>query len=172
EASQGIPRAPNEPLGDFRPGRALLRWNRDRGFVKPDSEFSLADLYLCWTPRALYAGLYAQDVVEPNFYRSKQVPEVDRAQWSFSIPGLDSPISCRVGAGLEPQVNRDDVKIVNSSGVNLNVRNICALELPARLFGKNRFRPGDVVAFRSVLNSYGRLYRAEWSGHLKLAALD
>ena len=170
-ASQGVPLAPTDPMGQFRPGLALLRWDRARGFVKPESAFPLADLYLAWTPRALYAGLYAQEVVEPNFYRKKQVPEEDRAEWIFSIPGSGPAINCRIGAGLEPRVTDAAVRIVNSSGVNLDVRNISALELPARLFGRERFRAGDTVEFKSVLDSYCRVYRTEWSGKFRLAEI-
>ncbi|MGH7968406.1 MAG: hypothetical protein ACREIC_06715, partial [Limisphaerales bacterium] len=172
DASQGIPIAPRDPLGQFRPGFALLRWDRVRGFVKPESEFPMADLYLAWTPRALYAGLYAQDVVEPNFYRGKQVPEEDRAEWTFSIPASGPTIHCRIGAGLEPRVEGATVRIANSSGVNLDVRNISALELPAKLFGRARFKAGDTVEFKSVLLTYGRIYRTEWSGKFKLGEFD
>jgi len=37
-----------DPLEGFAPGLALKRWDRERGFVQPVSEFPLADLYVCW----------------------------------------------------------------------------------------------------------------------------
>jgi hypothetical protein len=129
----------------------------------------MADLYLCWNNEAIYAGVYAQDVVEPDFYRNKTVPEVDRAEWAFSLPGSAPAIRCRIGAGLEARVNVSEVRLVNISGVNLNVRNISAMELPARLFGKTRFRAGDVIEFSSVFTTQAQGYRTEWRGKFKLA---
>jgi hypothetical protein len=171
DASQGVPPAPRDPLGQFTPGQALKHWDRERGFVQPKSEFPMADLYLCWSRDALCAGLYAQDVVEAEFYRDKRGVELDRARWTFSIPDLD-PIECRIGAGLEPEVSTGGVRIVNASGVNLNVRNISALQLPATLFHRSRFRAGDVIEFSSVLVTHGRAYRTEWGGRFRLCQPD
>ncbi|PYK57998.1 MAG: hypothetical protein DME21_16420, partial [Verrucomicrobia bacterium] len=42
DASQGVPPAPRNPLGEFKPTLALKQWDRERGFVKPVSEFPLA----------------------------------------------------------------------------------------------------------------------------------
>jgi hypothetical protein len=172
DASAGIPTAPANPLGNFKPGLALLDWNRDSGFVKPSSEFPLADLYLCWNEDAIYAGLYSQDVVEPDFYRNKTVPEIDRAEWTFSVRGAGSSLArdirCRIGAGMEPHVSGSDVRVVNISGVNLRVRNIVAMELPARLFGRTRFKARDQIEFSSVLLTHARGYRTEWGGKFKL----
>ena len=64
DASLGVPPAPRDPLGQFTIRRALMGWDRERGFVKPRSEFPVADLYVCWNPQAVYLGLYAQDIVE------------------------------------------------------------------------------------------------------------
>src|SRR6185503_10029251 len=63
-ASQGVPPAPADPFAQFQPTLALKHWDRERGFVPPLSEFPLADLYLCWSKKAIYLGLFAQDVTE------------------------------------------------------------------------------------------------------------
>ena len=57
DASGGIPPAPEDPFARFKPPQALRHWDRERGYVKPASEFPLGDLYLCWNSRALYLGL-------------------------------------------------------------------------------------------------------------------
>jgi len=85
DASLGVPPAPRDPLGQFSLMEALKHWDRERGFVKPVSEFPVADLYLCWDRKAVYLGLYAQDIVEEAYYRNKTVPEVDRAEWVVVI---------------------------------------------------------------------------------------
>ena len=112
---------------------ALKHWDRERGFVKPVSEFPLADLYVCWDKKAIYLGLYAQDVVEDTFYKDKTVRAGDRAEWIVSISGSTRPIQGRIGAGLEPIVNEPAVRVVNISGVNGNLRNIACLEMDGRV---------------------------------------
>jgi hypothetical protein len=168
DASSGVPPAPRDPFGQFEPTLALKSWDRERGFVKPVSEFPLSDLYVCWNKNAIYLGLCAQDVVEDTFYRDKIVRAGDRAEWRVSISGSSKPIRGRIGAGLEPVVDEPAVRLVNISGVNGNLRNIACLELPAKLFGHERFKPGDVIEFDSTLFTHCRAYRVDWKGRFAL----
>jgi hypothetical protein len=168
DASQGVPPAPRDPLEPFAPTVALKHWDRERGFIKPVSEFPLADSYVCWNRKAIYLGLYAQDVVEDSFYRDKVVRASDRAEWIVSIAGTRKPIRCRIGAGMEPVADEPTVKVMNLSGINGNQRNIACLELPAKLFGQDLFKPGDRIEFGSTLFTHCRAYRVEWKGNFRL----
>jgi hypothetical protein len=168
DASQGVPPAPSDPLADFRPTMALKQWERERGFVPPISPEPLADLYVCWSKKSLYLGLYAHDVTEDSFYRDKTIPGIDRAEWTVTFPGLTNAIRCRIGAGREPTVNEPAVRLVNSSGINGNFRNIAALELPADLFGKRRFKAGDEIEFSAGFQGHCRAYRVDWKGRYTL----
>jgi hypothetical protein len=168
DASQGAPPAPRNPLAQLEPMTALKHWDRQRGFVKPISEFPLADLYVCWDRSAVYLGLYAQDIVEDSFYRDKIVRAQDRAEWMISINQSTNTIRARIGAGMEPIVNEATLRVVNLSGVNGNVRNIACIELPARLFGKERFKPGDAMDFASVFLTHCGAYRVEWRSRIDL----
>ncbi len=168
DAAQGVPPAPRNPLEQFAPTRALKHWDRERGFVKPTSEFPLADLYVCWNKKSIYLGLYAQDVVEDVFYRDKIVRASERAEWIVSMSGFTKPIRGRIGAGLEPVVDEPAVRVVNLSGINGNLRNIAGMELPAKLFGKERFKPGDAVEFASTFFTHCRAYHVEWQGRFAL----
>ncbi len=167
-ASEGVPRARGNPLAQLRPTLALRDWDRRRGFVTPTSEFPLADLYICWSEKAIYLGLYSQDIVETAYYRDKIVPEVDRAEWTVSVGKPGGAIRARIGAGAKPIVDRAEVQIVNLSGVNLNVRNVVGMELPAAIFGKERLRSGDKIDFVSTLLTHCRAYRVEWRGSFTL----
>src|SRR5262249_26963879 len=91
------------------------------------SEFPLADLYVCWSPKAIYLGLYAQDVTEDVFYKDKIVRTSDRAEWIVSVNGSALRIRSRLGAGLEPVVDPSNVRLVNVSGLNGEFRSIAAL---------------------------------------------
>jgi hypothetical protein len=168
DASQGVPSAPRNPLAQFEPTVALKHWDRERGFVQPVSEFPMADLYVCWDRRAIYVGLYAQDVTEDTFYRDKTVRAGDRSEWIVSINGPNRSIRARLGAGLEPIVDEPTVRVVNLSGLNGNYRNIAGMDLPAKLFGKDRFKAGDVIELASTFASHCRAYRVEWKGRFTL----
>ena len=169
DASQGVPRAPRDPLGHFQQTLALKHWNRERGFIKPVSEFPVADLYVCWTGPAIYFGLYAQDVVEDAYYKDKIVRVNDRAEWTISIEGSKGPLRARIGAGLDPIVNEPSVRLVNISGVNGTLRNIAAMEVPAKLFGKSRFKTGDGIGIASTFLTHGAGYQVDWKGTFTLS---
>jgi len=167
DAAQGVPPAPGNPLGHFTPTLALKHWDRERGFVQPVSELPVADLYVCWNAKAVYLGLYAQDVVEEAFYKSKRVPESDRAEWVVSLQE-SKPIRARIGAGAKPVCDEPTVRVVNLSGVKLNTRNIAAMEIPATMFGKHRFKAGDTIEFASTFLTHCRADRVEWKGKVTL----
>jgi hypothetical protein len=169
DASHGVPPAPDNPLGRFEPTLALKAWDRERGYVKPVSDFPMADLYVCWNPESVYLGLYAQDVVEETFYRDKKVPASDRAEWIVHVGKNRRPIRARIGAGAAAVVDEPAVRVAHLSGVELNTRCIAAMSLPATLFGLDRLREGEVVKFGSTFHSHCRAYRVDWQGIFTLA---
>jgi len=57
---------------------------------------------------------------------------------------------------------------VNLSGANGDLRTIAGMELPARLFGRHRFKRGDTVELASTLLTHGGAYRIEWGGPFTL----
>jgi hypothetical protein len=168
DASSGVPPAPRDPLGHFVMRLALADWDREHGFVKPVSEFSVADLYVCWDKHAVYLGVYAQDIAEGNYYRTKDVPEVDRAEWIVSPNESHKPIHLRLGPGGPPVCDEPAARVVNLSGIYMNTRNIAAVELPAKLFGKAQFKSGDSIEFGSTFFSHCRADRVEWKGKFTL----
>jgi hypothetical protein len=167
DGSGGIPPAPTDPFADFTTTRALKHWDRERGFIPALSEYPLGDLYACWNADALYLGLHAIDIVEAAYYRDAFVPKIDRALWSVSIDEREV-VRARLGAGREPLVNEPRARIENLSGLDLNVRNIAALEIPAGLLGKERLQAGDRLALRCTLLSHCQAYRVEWKGQFTL----
>jgi hypothetical protein len=168
DASLGVPPAPRDPLGHFTIRLALQDWDREHGFVKPVSKFPVADLYVCWDKQAVYLGLYAQDIVERNYYRTPGVPDVDRAQWVISIGEGSKSVHARLGPGGPPVCDEPAARLVNLSGEYMNTRNIAAVELPAKLFGKERFKSGDSIEFGSIFFTHCRAERVEWKGKFTL----
>ena len=168
DASQGVPPAPRKPFAQFEPNLALKHWDRERGFVPAVSEFPLADLYICWSSKAIYLGLYAQDVTEDICYRDKIIRSSDRAEWLVSVNDSTNSIRSRLGAGLEPIVDNPSVHVLNLSGINGNIRNIACMEIPATLFGKDRFKSGDAIEFSSIFVTHCHIYRTEWKGRFTL----
>jgi hypothetical protein len=168
DASLGVPPAPPNPLGQFSLTLALKDWDRERGFVKPVSELPIADLYVCWNKQAVYLGVYAQDIAEMNYYRNQVIPEVDRAEWIISIGQTNKTIHIRLGHGEPPICDEPAARVVNLSGIYMKTRNIAALELPAKLFGKEEFKPGDSIDFGSTFFTHCRADRVEWKGKFRL----
>jgi hypothetical protein len=169
DASLGVPPAPPNPLGQFIPGLALKNWDRERGFVKPISELPLADLYLCWSKQAIYLGLYAQDIAEVNYYRNKIIPEVDRAEWTISLGETNKPIHIRLSPDTTPLCDEPTARIATLSGAYMNTRNIAAVELPPKLFGKAQFKEGDCIEISSTFFTHCRADRVEWKGKFTLS---
>lgn len=168
-ALQGVPRAPRHPLEPCARFLALKQWDRERGFVPPASELPMADAYLAWDESAIYLGLCAQDIVEGRAYRGDKVAPEDRAEWVVTIPGSRRPIRTRIGAGLPPTVDDSAVRIANFSGVYHQTKNFAALELPSRLFGRERFSAGERIALVSTFTGHGRVDHTEWRGEFTLS---
>jgi hypothetical protein len=180
---QGVPPAPADPLATFETNKALRHWNRERGFVPPSSEYPVADLYACWSPRAVYLGLYAWDAIDEHFYASGHVPKADRAVWTIQPGSKNLPlplgeargegdsalIRVTLGAGREALINDPTIRVESLSGTKLTVRLIAAIELSASRFGKDKLAAGDTVAFSSTLTTHARAYKVEWRGSFKLA---
>lgn len=172
DASTGVPPAPGDPLGHFTIRLALADWDHERGFVKPASKFPVADLYVCWDGKAVYLGLYGADFGEADYYRDKIVPEVDRAQWIVTIGKTNEPIHVLLGPGGPPICDKPAVRVVNDSGDYMNTRNIAAIELPAKIFGKTAFKPGDTIEFKSMYLTQARADRVEWKGKFTLSGKE
>jgi hypothetical protein len=199
DASQGIPPAPADPFARFEVNTALAHWDRERGFVPATSEFPVADLYACWSPQAIYLGLYAWDAIDEHFYAGGYVPKADRAVWTVApewgrtknegqrtkdepantpLPlrgvagggdGNSGLIRITLGSGREALINDPKIRVESLSGTKLTVRLIAAIELPASRFGKDKFAAGDTVAFSSRLVTHARAYEVEWQGKFTLA---
>jgi hypothetical protein len=168
DVSSGVPTAPPDPFGNFVGASALQQWDRERGFVKPASEFPLGDLYVCWSGKALYLGLIAFDIVEAAYYRDSSVPKIDRALWTVKIGGRKI-VHARVGSGREPLISDPRVRVENLSGVDLAVRNVAAMELPAELLGKDALKAGDSIELECSLDTHCAAYRIEWKGTFVLS---
>ncbi|HEU0037636.1 MAG TPA: hypothetical protein VFR76_00015, partial [Verrucomicrobiae bacterium] len=92
----------------------------------------------------------------------------DRAEWIISLDESNKPIRVRLGPGAPPICNESAARVVNLSGAYSNTRNIAALELPAKLFGKERFKSGDTIDLASTFFTHCRADRVEWKGKFTL----
>jgi hypothetical protein len=166
DARGGIPTAPENPLGQMDPIPALKTWNREEGYLPPQSRQPHGDLYVCWDRKGLYLGLYAIDVVEPDFYRNGEIPEADRMQWSLSVNGRR--IALRVGAGRPAAGVPPGVEVRHASGVWHTVRNVTLLQIPADWLSLSPLRPGTRIRISSEVRSHSRAYRINWAGEYRL----
>jgi hypothetical protein len=168
DASGGVPPAPPAPMADLRPMQILKNWDREGGVVRPTSRSPVADLYLCWAPDAVYLGLYAIDTPEADYYRDKQVPEVDRMEWVVRVQGQPDPIRVRLGAGRGPTLAATGVTVASPSNAG-NVRTMAIMKIPAAMLGRTKLGAGDRLQFTSSLLTHARAYRVDWKGTFGLA---
>jgi hypothetical protein len=166
-ASAGIPAAPADPFAKFEFMSALKDWDRERGFVPPSSAHPIGDLYVCWSPGALYLGVYVLDVVDDDLYRSTGVPVEDRGEWRVRLGG-QPPVKVLVGYGDPPKVTDDDLRVKSISGLDHNMRSIIVLEYPAGRLGRKQFKPGDSVELDASYTTHGRMHKIEWKGNFPL----
>jgi hypothetical protein len=96
------------------------------------------------------------------------IRKYDRPLWVVEANGL-GPIRARIGAGREPLVNDPGVKVLNLSGLNLNVRNLAILEIPAQRLGKERLKAGDSIDLNVTLATHCQAYSIRWKGQFTLA---
>jgi hypothetical protein len=162
-ASAGVPPAPADPFADFGVMTALKSWDRERGFVPAATPSPIGDLYVCWSPSALYLAIYAIEIVENDYYRNGQVPASDLATWTIRRPGQEA-ITVRTGAGTDAVVNVPELRVQSLSGIYHNVRSITAIELPARHIGKQALKPGDEIALDCTYVTHGRADQINWKG--------
>jgi hypothetical protein len=166
DATAGVPPAPKEPLAEPEFGSFLGSWDRRRGFVPCSTDAPVGDLYVCWTPGALYLGLYFLDVVEKAYYRDAVVPEEDRAQWRVELGGVRANV--RLGAGREATVDNSQVQVTSLPGSDRQVRNVGVLVVPAKALGRKELRAGDRIELRSTLETHARAYRVRWQAGMPL----
>jgi hypothetical protein len=167
DAAAVVPPAPAEPLGDFRSMHALKSWDRVRGFIAPISPHPRGDLYACWSPTALYLATYVIDIVEPDYYRTGEVPDEDRATWTICINDGE-PISVRIGSGKPPAASDPSFRVESLGGTYHDVRSITAIELPVAKLNRSALQPGDNITLDSSYTTHGQAYRIDWRVELVL----
>ena len=165
--SQQIPHAPQDPLENFLQFKALKNWDRQRGFIAPQTPSPLSDLYVCWRPEAIYLGLDGWDGVEKEYYRGGFIPKDDRALWSVRIGGKEIA-RARIGAGREAMVNDAAVRVESIPMAAGSAWMTAAMEVPIKVIGKNSFGVGDDIEIESILVGHAGVSRVEWKGKFKL----
>ena len=168
DARGGVPRAPLNPLQRFTGNEVFAAWDREYGFVPSSTPQPLADLYICWSPEAVWLGVYAHDMVESAYYRSANIPKTDRALWSVTLNDA-SPVRARIGAGREAIVAPLETRVESLSGFNSNVRLVAAMEVSAAQLKRDLFRSGETIDLHAVLETHFQAARYEWSGKFRLS---
>ena len=142
-----------------------------RGLVPAASDFPLGDLYICWSPDAIYLAIYVTEIVEPDYYKDGKIPDADRAVWQIQLDG-QAPLIVKLGAGKEVVANDRNVRTVSLSGVYHDVRSITAVAYPVTKLGKERFTAGDRIRLKGKFNAFGRAHQIDWDAELTLANID
>jgi hypothetical protein len=167
-ATHGVPPAPADPFREFQSMRALVDWDRERGFVPAATAHPMGDLYMSWSPDALYLAAFVTDIVELDYYRDRNVPEIDRAKWTIRVNGGEKVLA-RIGSGMPPVVSEPSLRVQSLGGTYHDLRGITAIELPAKTLGLQKLKPGDKIVLDSTYLTHARAYRIEWKGEFVLS---
>jgi hypothetical protein len=147
--------------------KAIKNWDRDRGFVKPQSNAPLADLCLCWRPNALYLGVHGWDGIESGYYRGRWVPKEDRAVWTVRIGGKEIA-RARIGGGREGLVSNPAVRVESVPVEAESAWMTAAMEVPSKVLGGKELGVGDEIELECTLLGHAGVSRVEWKGKFKL----
>ena len=167
-AVAGVPRAPADPLANFRFMEALKHWDRERGFVPATSKAPLGDMYVCWDAENVFVGLYAFDPVESECYDGGSAPDADRAVWRIKL-GVAEVITVRLGGGRPPVASDPALRVECLSGLDQDVRLIAAIQIPADRMGRDRLEQGDAIDLESSLVTHGGVHEYQWQATMPLA---
>ena len=116
----------------------------------------------------MYLATFVIDIVEPDYYRDREVPESDRAAWTMRVNGSDA-ITARIGSGKRPVVSEPSLRVESLGGTYHDVRGITAIELPTKNLGLEKLKPGDKITLDASYTTHGRAYRIEWKGEFVLS---
>lgn len=168
-AKEGVPLAPQNPLGSWAPREALRQWDRERGFVPAVEGIPFADLYVCWNADELFIGVYAMDLTEGEYYRDRKVPDVDRMEWQLKLGGSPDKVAVRLGtAGHEVRIESGTIGGLEFKTLAYETRAIAVMRVPARKLGKAALASGDIIEIESSLESQGRAEHMGWKGQFSL----
>jgi hypothetical protein len=81
---------------------------------------------------------------------------------------VNEVIRARLGPFAPAVCSDPDVRLVNLAGIYANTRNVAAMELPAKLFGKTRLQAGDNIELASTFFTHARADRMDWKGAFTL----
>lgn len=161
--SSGIPPAPRDPFDAFVATRALLGWDRERGFIPPSTPEPCADLYAAWDRHSLFLGVCAMDAVESALYRGAHVPKQDRALWTVEVNGREI-LQVRIGAGREPVASNPAVRVEQVTGPAPVVRTVAAVAIPRSELEGVRLRTGTRLRLRCRYQAHGHVQHVGWEG--------
>jgi hypothetical protein len=137
----------------------LRNWDRARSLVAPSRGTPFGDLYVSWTPDALYVGLFAMDYMDERLYAEGRVPEADRPMWTVRVGGASAPITVRYGGKDRPATVSDPaVTVTEVPGLKHTV----ILRLP------RANAAGERVRLDSALRSHSGAETMAWRREVRL----
>lgn len=125
-----IPRAKGQPLD------GLHTWNKAASWIPPDSEYPVADLYVCWQPSHLLIAVHTADWVDASLYPQAKVPREERMQCRLNLR-MATEGECTVWFGDNQPTEISDQQIeVKSWNVATRYTVVLKIRWARRRFGK------------------------------------
>ncbi|MBS1704560.1 MAG: hypothetical protein JST40_01695 [Armatimonadetes bacterium] len=150
-ASAIIPPAPKDNAN-------LTQWDRQTGWIPPDSDLPRGDLYASWSPEGLHLGLiWQEELFAESYYRSGKLEAVDLP--SVTIQAGKRQTTLRFGP--EGAIGLPDSSWLATGKYQPGCR--WTIFIPASEFGKDKLTPGEALNCSVKLLSETRVYTTVWS---------
>jgi len=138
-------------------------WPRTAAYWKPNEPSDRGDLFVAWTPDAVYLAVYwNEDRFAEALYKAGKVPEIDEP--ILTIRGLKKPAVVRM---IEKKPRIDGQVTVVS--LKMGVRNTAIVRVPARALGREKLGPGIRLSMEVRLKTRARAHTVNWSSAKLLA---
>ncbi len=157
---QPVPPANSQALA------GLHTWDKRSALVLPDSEYPVADLYVCWEPSRLLVAVHASDWLDASLYPLQKVPREERMQCSLRLQAEEQmQVTVWFGDSQPAEVSDDRVEC---QIWNVATRHTAILAIPARLLSKGDLRRGDTIHLEARFSTHSRAESTNWSKQITI----
>lgn len=156
--SPRIPRAKGQPLD------GVHTWDTAASWVPPQSEYPVADMYLCWQPSHLFIAVHASDWVDASLYPQAIIPRDERMQCRLDLR-MATEAECTVwfGDNQPTEISNQQIEV---QSWNVATRYTVVLKIPAPLLGKAEIRHGDEIHVKATLYTHSRAEQTAWDNQV------
>lgn len=141
-------------------------WDREASWIPPDSDYPVADLYLCWQTSHLLVAIHGSDWGDGSLYAGQKIPREERMQCRLSLHAAEGAEFTIWFGDTQPTEGSDPR--LEFKNWNVATRYTVILRVPASMLGCAKFQRGDRVQLQAHFFTHSRAEQTTWSRLLTL----